>query len=481
MVINAINIYKNLGINNETGYAQSAIVPKGDTEPNRDSTRANGGVSDNGDTVNVSVGASKLLNLGVKASEDNRDYLQEGDEDSPVSAVSYYSRQMGITEDAVELKSEQNEVRVFSEATEASREKREEEKETVNAASSEKDKEDISTREDNREEIAAKGKEPENGVKTGKTQENAGNIAENKNDAGNIAEKPGKADNKAVVNAQKQQEERRAKAEKAQETVREMTADRAEKAQEKAEKQEDRIENITADLKKADKNADKDQINNERNEIKTAPEAAASEAKEAKEAKEVNAPKEDKNTLAADNREKEDKERYNLQKTAEEKRQDKNLQEGKRFDASLTDKAQEKRAEDTEERIEFQKERNTMGNAGNIYSSDPKDDAYKVVFSFKEDPYEVASTNEEMEEDLLIERLRNQIDEGGMENITVNISAPEENGEETAENAEAAATVNSENTAAAFNTENNEAATSQATLNTINQNAADERVIVQEV
>ncbi len=450
MVINAVNLYKNIGVNNTSGFEDSLIIPKGDTKPNEDSTRANGGVSENGDTVNVSVEGKSFLKAGK--AEEERPYLQEGEENGAAAAVSYNAKQMGITEDAVALKSERNEVKVFSESLEAARESREEQN-TVPKA----EKEDFSTgneekkaeTEEKKEDIAAKQAE--------KREDMVSKQTEGREDM--AAKQAEKREDITARQAEKREDMAAKQAEK-----REKAEDAAAKQAEKAEKPEKK-EDITARLaEKAEKDEDITPVKAEKTENN-----------------EVGV-KEPGDTVAEDNKEKEDKERYALNRAYNEDNRQEKLQADKRFDESLTDKAQEKRAENTEERIDFQKERNSIGNAGNIYSEDPKDNMYKVVFSFKHDPNDVASTTEELDENAFAKRLEDQNDqEREIENITVNISAPENNEGNAPVREETAATVNSEAAAMAQDTGNAESTAYQSAQNTVDQNAADNRVIVQEV
>ena len=454
MVINAVNLYKNIGVNNTSGLEDSLIIPKGDTKPNEDSTRANGGVSENGDTVNVSVEGKSFLKAG--RTEEEKPYLQEGEEQGAAAAVSYNAKQMGITEDAVELNVARNEVKVFSENLETIREERAEESREEQNTVSKAEKEDFSTGNqekqaeiaEKKEDVAAKTEEKREDIAAKQAEKREDIAAKQEKNRENIATK--QAEKREDIAAK--QAERRNKAE-----------DAAAKQAAKAEKPEEK-EDITAKL--ANKTEEKENI------------ATVQPDKTEKNEINVKAPE---NTAAEDNKEKEDKERYALNRAYNEDNRQEKLQADKRFDASLTDKAQEKRAENTEERIDFQKERNSIGNAGNIYSEDPKDNMYKVVLSFDKDPNEVASTTEELDEDAFMRRLRDQNEENRIENITVNISAPENNEENAPVREEAAETVNSEAAAAAQNTGNAETAAYQSAQNTVDQNAADNRVIVQEV
>ena len=96
MIINAVNLYRNIGVQNSTGFKDAGVIPKGDTKPNELSVKeANGGVSRDGDTFTVSAEGSLLQKMGnAKADEKGTDRLAEDrDDGNPVaSAVSYAAR-----------------------------------------------------------------------------------------------------------------------------------------------------------------------------------------------------------------------------------------------------------------------------------------------------------------------------------------------------------------------------------------------------
>ncbi len=473
MIVNAINIYKNIGVNNTTGYSESGIIPKGDTRPNKDSTRGNAGVTDTGDTLNVSAEGSNLLNLGVRGTGNEAPYLQEDEGEGAAAAISYNARQAGITEDAVELRASRNETRVFTESLEAVREQRAEEAETRETVSSKEEKEDITAGVGSREEAgnipAAAGNGAVNALRSTETEE-AGNSVKV---TANAEEQPAGIRENRVEN--RPGSENRAENEPYSVEARDRASDAGDKAVKAAGSGADSEDKgPEAFPQKPEKTYIR-----ENNFSAAAARNPAGAVKEEEENIEIRA---DRNNITAENKEKEEKTEYALNKAEmEDKQQEKRLSD-RRLDASYTDEAQEDRAEATEERIDLQKERNTLGNAGNIYAEDPGDRMYKVVFSFRHDPNEVASTPEEMGEEAFNERLESRSgEERQIENITVNITAPENNEETAAEAAEVAPTLNSETAAGTVSTENAEAATTQAALNILEQNTADSRLTVQEM
>ena len=456
MIVNAVNIYKNIGASNNAGYSESGIIPKGDTHPNKDSTRTNTGVTETGDVLSVSAEGSNLLSLGIRDAGNEAPYLQEDEGEGVAAAISYNAKQAGITEEAVSLRTSRNETRVFTESLEAQREQRAEEAEEKAAVPVREEKEDISA--------GVGAKEEGDDLQVSSTEETGNSL---------------KLTAAKNVRPEETREDRTPDSVKAEDRVLGPEENRAENIRTNAEEAMKAGENGAVP---EDEDSGAVSQKPEKTYIREDEPAAGRNPAGAIEEEENIEIRAERNNITAENKEKEEKTEYAINKAEmEDKQQEKRLSD-RRLDASYTDEAQEDRAEATEERIDFQKERNTLGNAGNIYAEDPGDRMYKVVFSFKHDPNEVAATPEEQGENAFSERLadRNE-EEREIENITVNISAPENNEEAASETAEIAPAINSGTAAETASTGNAEAAASQAALNTLEQNAADSRLTVQEL
>lgn len=158
---------------------------------------------------------------------------------------------------------------------------------------------------------------------------------------------------------------------------------------------------------------------------------------------------------------------------AEEKRQNDKLR-----DEALTEKAQERRAENTDKRLDNERE-----NAEAKRQADKE--LYNVAFSFQDSPYDVTSSIKEMEEDES-EIGVNRIEAPGTpEREPAREAAPalrnEGNRIENTPLEDVSSTVNSENVAQTDNSQNIQAAEVSEAQNTIDENAVNNRVTVQEV
>ena len=144
----------------------------------------------------------------------------------------------------------------------------------------------------------------------------------------------------------------------------------------------------------------------------------------------------------------------------------------------LSDVADRRRAEVENARLDNEQE-----NAQAARAADKE--LYNVAYSFEESPYDVTSSIEEMEEDeSAVGVNRIEVPEAAVRNTpeTVNLrtAAPEVT-EEAEELENVMTTVNTENVEASVNTQNIEAAANTAAQATIDENAVNNRVTVQEV
>ena len=144
----------------------------------------------------------------------------------------------------------------------------------------------------------------------------------------------------------------------------------------------------------------------------------------------------------------------------------------------LSDVADRRRAEVENARVDNEQE-----NAEASRAADKE--LYNVAYSFQESPYDVTSSINEMEEDesaIGINRI--EVPEATVRNtpeaVNLRTAAPEVT-EEAEELENVMTTVNTENAEAAVNTQNIEAAANTAAQATIDENAVNNRVTVQEV
>ncbi|MBQ9549821.1 MAG: hypothetical protein IJU87_03325 [Lachnospiraceae bacterium] len=144
----------------------------------------------------------------------------------------------------------------------------------------------------------------------------------------------------------------------------------------------------------------------------------------------------------------------------------------------LSDVADRRRAEVENARLDNEQE-----NAQAARAADKE--LYNVAYSFQESPYDVTSSIKEMEEDesaIGINRI--EVPEAAVRNtpeaVNLRTAAPEVT-EEAEELENVMTTVNTENVEASVNTQNIEAAANTAAQATIDENAVNNRVTVQEV
>jgi len=148
------------------------------------------------------------------------------------------------------------------------------------------------------------------------------------------------------------------------------------------------------------------------------------------------------------------------------------------LDEVLSEVAERRRTEAENARVNNEEE-----NAQAARAADKE--LYNVAYSFQESPYDVTSSIEEMEEDesaVGINRI--EVPEAPVRNtpeaVNVRTAAPEVT-EEAEELENVMTTVNTENVEASVNTQNIEAAANTAAQATIDENAVNNRVTVQEV
>ncbi len=183
-------------------------------------------------------------------------------------------------------------------------------------------------------------------------------------------------------------------------------------------------------------------------------------------------PKENINTV--NNNVNAEKER--LQRIQEKNAEEAKREERERLNEEDTDKAQERRAEATEKRLDNERE--------NLEADRKADkELYNVAFSFQDSPYDVTSSIKEMEEDdseIGVNRIEIPERNTPESTMTATVRAAEA-AEETAELEDIRSTVNSENAEAANNMQNIAEAGNAAAQTTIDENAVNSRFTVQEV
>ena len=184
--------------------------------------------------------------------------------------------------------------------------------------------------------------------------------------------------------------------------------------------------------------------------------------------------REEKEDIKANIR-KEPTEQDKLDKAREDKVRESRLREKERLDDIQTDKAESRREEVRENRAEIREEKSEEIRSENR-------DQYKVEFSFADSPYDVTSSVKEMEEDdSAVGTNRIEISDREREEITVRVSGVPETAEDNEEIENITVNLNSGYVAQSDNSENIAAAESQNAADTINENASNNRVIVQEV
>lgn len=184
--------------------------------------------------------------------------------------------------------------------------------------------------------------------------------------------------------------------------------------------------------------------------------------------------REEKEDIKANIR-KEPTEQDKLDKAREDKVRESRLREKERLDDIQTDKAESRREEVRENRAEIREEKSDELRSENR-------DQYKVKFSFADSPYDVTSSVKEMEEDdSAVGTNRTEINDREREEIAVRVSEVPETAEDNEEIENITVNLNSGYVAENDNSANIAAAENQTATDTVNENTANNRVIVQEV
>lgn len=172
---------------------------------------------------------------------------------------------------------------------------------------------------------------------------------------------------------------------------------------------------------------------------------------------------------------KEPTEQDKLEKTREEKARESKRREAERLNDLQTDKAENRRKEVRENRVEIREEKSDELRSENR-------DQYKVKFSFADSPYDVTSSVKEMEEDdSAVGTNRTEMNDREREEIAVRVSEVPETAEDNEEIENITVNLNSGYVAENDNSANIAAAENQTATDTVNENTANNRVIVQEV
>lgn len=184
--------------------------------------------------------------------------------------------------------------------------------------------------------------------------------------------------------------------------------------------------------------------------------------------------REEKEDIKANIR-KEPTEQDKLDKAREDKVRESRLREKERLDDIQTDKAESRREEVRENRAEIREEKSDELRSENR-------DQYKVKFSFADSPYDVTSSVKEMEEDdSAVGTNRTEMNDREREEIAVRVSEVPETAEDNEEIENITVNLNSGYVAENDNSANIAAAENQTATDTVNENTANNRVIVQEV